>query len=464
MTTRNAGTGAERPATTGALGFGAEAARDPGSEAAPGRGSIYTESELRTLIERGEGQFLEFKSAWDRSGGQRKPLARRALRDKIAEVVAAFANADGGVLLVGVEDDGAPSGHGYPEEVVDGLLTVETRLDGRVSCRAARGRVGDFEVLVFATDMAPEAVMVEGNGFPYRVGAQIVRERQETIDAKKQAYWGGGYEPRFDPDATLEALDLNLVGRFMDRTPLRGRSPVEALRHYGLIEHGPRDWRLTNAALLLFGQRAGYRSHPRAGIRLFRVAGTERLPGRHRNVSQLATLDAPIADALRDALLVCPTHIRRVERFNGMRFDTLSDIPDFALREAIVNAVAHRDYGIQERETEVWFFEDRVEVESPGGVVPPATEADLREGVRTHSSRNPLLVRALSAAGYMRDEGEGVARIHNETRKNSLPRPEIAVEGGIFVIRLFHETGGAGATGPAGRNRRPRPSGGEDES
>lgn len=403
------------------------------------RDATYHESELRTLFERGEGQFLEFKSAWDRSGDRRRPLTRPVLRDRIAEAVAAFANADGGVLLVGVEDDGKPSGHGYPDAVVDDLLAVpRTRLDGRVSCRAARGRVGDSEILIFDTGMAPEAVLVEECTCLYRVGKQIVRERQETIDAKKQAYRSTGYEARFSPDATLDALDLGLVRRFMDRTPLGGRSPVEALDHHGLIAHGPRDWRLTNAALLLFGRRAGLRSHPRAGIRLFRVAGTERLPGRHRNVTQLATIEAPVADALRDALLVCPTHIRRAERFDGMRFDIHSEIPDFALQEAIINAVAHRDYEIQGRETEIWFFEDRVEVESPGGVVPPATEAELKAGVRTHSARNPLLVRALAAARYMRDEGEGILRIHREMRRESLPPPDVAVEHGVFVIRLFN--------------------------
>ena len=159
-------------------------------------------------------------------------------------------------------------------------------------------------------------------------------------------------------------------------------------------------------------------------------------------MSQLATLEAPVADALRDALLLCPTHVRRVERFNGMRFETLSENPEFALPEAIVNAVAHRDYEIQGHETEVWFFEDRVEVESPGGAMPPATEAELREGIRTHSSRNPLLVRALTDARYMRDEGEGMARIRDEMEANSLPPPEISVEQGTFIIRLFNGTGG----------------------
>ena len=176
------------------------------------------------------------------------------------------------------------------------------------------------------------------------------------------------------------------------------------------------------------------------------------------------TLEAPSADALRDTLLICSTHIRHGECCNGERFDAHSEIPDFALEEAIVNAVAHRDYGIQGRETEVWFFEDRVEVESPGGVMPPATEAELREGARAHSSRNPLLARALAAAGHIRGEGEGVGRIHNEMRKNSLPPPEISAEHGIFVIRLFNGTGGGGATAPAGPNRPPCPSEGKDES
>lgn len=271
------------------------------------------------------------------------------------------------------------------------------------------------------------------------------------------------YEPGFDPK---DALDMGLVRRFMDRTPFGGQSPVEALRHYGLLEHGPRDWRLTNAALLLFGRRGVSGRHPRAGIRLFRVDGTERLPGRDRNVVQLATLESPVADALRDALLICPTLIRRAERFNGLQFDIHSEIPDFALQEAIVNAVAHRDYEITGRETEVWFFEDRVEVESPGGVMPPATEAELREGVRAHSSRNPLLVRALAAAGYLRGEGEGVARIHREMAKMSLPPPEIAVEHGIFVIRLFNANpDGESAAEPGfrwpSRAWRPRPGGGE---
>ncbi len=73
----------------------------------------FSEAELRALLERDEGQFLEFKSLWDLSTGTRRLLERRKARELVAEAVAAFANADGGTLLLGMEDDGTPSGDAY---------------------------------------------------------------------------------------------------------------------------------------------------------------------------------------------------------------------------------------------------------------------------------------------------------------------------------------------------------------
>ena len=134
---------------------------------------LFTESELRALLERDEGQFLEFKSVWDRSGGTRKHLSRRTVRDTIAEAVAAFANGDGGLLLVGVEDDGAPTGHDYPEEAVTEFIAVpDRRLRPPVACRVARLSIEGNEVLAFDVPITPQAVMIDGNGFPYRVATR----------------------------------------------------------------------------------------------------------------------------------------------------------------------------------------------------------------------------------------------------------------------------------------------------
>ena len=119
---------------------------------------LLSPTELHTILSRGEGQFVEFKSAWDLGSTPPKPLWQRALRDKIADVVAAFANADGGLLLIGVDDDGTATGHGYADKDVDALFAVpHRRLTPAVDCRTDRLTLDCHEILAFEVPIGPEA-------------------------------------------------------------------------------------------------------------------------------------------------------------------------------------------------------------------------------------------------------------------------------------------------------------------
>ena len=401
---------------------------------------LLTPTELQTILSRGEGQFVEFKSAWNRRATPPKPLRRRALRDRIADAVAAFANADGGLLLIGVDDDGTATGHGYADNDVDALFAVpRRRLTPAVDCRTERLTLDCHEILAFEVPIAPEAVMIAGDGFPYRVGSRIVREPQEVINQRKRAYRRVGYEQRFRPEATLDDLDLTLAGSFLKDTPVGGRPVLEALEYYSLIERDARDWRVTNAALLLFAQRPALRWHPRAGLRVFRVAGTEIEYGRRRNVTQIGRADPPLASAIHEITELARHQVGRSEKLAGLHFEDVTEYPDFAWQESLVNAVAHRDYEVQSRETEIWFFEDRLEVSSPGELVPPVTLDALREGRRVHATRNPRLVRVLADAEIMRDEGEGIVRVFREMADSFLREPEMTSESGLFTITLLNE-------------------------
>ena len=267
------------------------------------------------------------------------------------------------------------------------------------------------------------------------------------------------YEQRLDPEATLDDLDGEIVRRFVERTARRGWPIAHVLENYGLVVRGDGNRRLTNAALLLFGRREIFRRRFGAGIRVVRVAGRKERRGFGHMAHVLAANRLPVFSAIAEARRIVDSLVGSSHGRGGN-----TEIPADACQEALLNAVAHRDYEDRHREIVIEFHEDRVEFRSPGGVVPPTSEERLQECVRSHACRNPLLVNALVAAGYMRDDGEGILRIRDEMRENSLPPPEIAVEQGTFIIRLFNGTGGAGETEPAGRNRRPRPSGGEDES
>ena len=262
------------------------------------------------------------------------------------------------------------------------------------------------EILVFDVGAAPEAVMVEGNGFPYRVGDSIVREPEQVINDRKQAYRRVGYERLTRPEATVEDLDLELASNFLSGSFWRNRPIQELLETYGLVLPRSGAPAITNAALLLFAKAPLLRWHPTASIRFFRVSGTQRLHGSQRNVTQLGRLELPIASLIGEAYRFTQSQIRRSERLHNLFFREVPEYPTFAWQEALVNAVAHRDYGDQGRNIEVWFYEDRMEVISPGDLVPPVTLADLRARRSVHASRNPLIVRVLADTGIMREERE----------------------------------------------------------
>ena len=200
---------------------------------------LLSNSELRTILSRGEGQFVEFKSTWDLGSSPAKHLWRRALRDKIADVVAAFANADGGLLLVGVNDDGAVSGHGYSERDVAAFFEVPSRrLAPAPECRTARFTLDGHEILAFQVPISTEAVMIGGNGFPYRVGSLIVREPQEVMEADF------GYLERIGSDESW-TLTRELRRRILDAdeesegwAALKGRA-LQAMRRCNEIGDPP---------------------------------------------------------------------------------------------------------------------------------------------------------------------------------------------------------------------------------
>jgi ATP-dependent DNA helicase RecG len=398
-----------------------------------------TSREVARLLQQEEGQYLELKSLWDLGSTPRRALPRPTVRKVIAEYVAAFANADGGTLILGAEDDGTPTGHSYTDEAVEGFVaTLERRLRPVVRVIFQRLTVKSRELLIFSVPIHPVAVMVEGDGFPYRVGDQVLHEPQEVINTRKAEYRRLGYERQTRPEAGLDALDLDLARQVLAQTPYRDRSIDEALMSYGLTiprEGGPA---VTNAALLLFGRRPFARWHPRAGARVFKVDGSSRAHGRRRNVTQVHRIEPPLGLAIQELHRTVASQIRRSEKLHSLFFRELPEYPEFAWQEAVVNAFAHRDYRDQGREVEVWLFDDRMEVLSPGDLVPPVTLDALRERRRVHASRNPLIVRVLADVGIMREEGEGIPRIHEEMESWFLEPPRFDLADDTFCLTLFN--------------------------
>jgi ATP-dependent DNA helicase RecG len=148
-------------------------------------------------------------------------------------------------------------------------------------------------------------------------------------------------------------------------------------------------------------------------------------------------LEALLVLLIEKAYETIKPHLRERQRLVDLFFEERLEYPTFAWQEAIVNAVAHRDYRYEGLGIEVWMFEDRLEIRSPGELVEPVTLERLLKRERIHASRNPRIVRVLTDFGYMRDQGEGIPRIFQAMEREGLYPPEIRLEAdAIFTITL----------------------------
>jgi len=391
-----------------------------------------TRFDIAAFLSMTEGQHFERKSLLEGEPGNKQPRNRREVRDQIAECVAAFANAEGGVAILGIENDGSVTGHRYPADAIDEMRRVpSSRLQPPVSDGFRLAHAGK-ELLVFEVPAADSPVMVIGNGYPLRVGDSTVRMEEPKIRALKQEGLAESWVNRPSP-VMLVGLDQSLLARAKVGAGYPDLSDEDYLLKRKLADRKGTGLVLRRAAELLFAREP---DHPNAGVRIFRVVGTERRVGTSYNVEERPRVEGALPAVLDGVFSAIAGLLRRPSRLRGTRFQETPEYPEFAWREAILNAVAHRDYANQGRSIEVSLFDDHLEVTSPGGLLPEIRMDALRARERVHQSRNPRVVRALVDLGFMRDQGEGIPRLFAEMEGLFLPEPELDSSESDFRLTL----------------------------
>ncbi|MEZ4399112.1 MAG: ATP-binding protein [Kofleriaceae bacterium] len=399
---------------------------------------MIDEAKLRTLIAEDEGQYHDRKSLLEGPPGQKRPRDRKAVRDQIAAYVAGFANAEGGVLICGVEDDGTITGHRYPADQIDTMLQVPATRLVPPQPPGRRVVLDGVELLVFEAEMAAVAVQVASDGYPYRIGDTTRQWSEAKINATKERGLIESAEARI-ATATLATLDDALIARAAEGAGLSGLAASDYLVRRRLADRRGDGLVIRQAAELLFARTDHVIEHPNAGVRVFRVSGAERLTGTRHNVQEFPRIEGNLPSVLAQVRGLLGTLIQRSARLHDLFFKEMPEYPTFAWQEAIVNAVAHRDYAIQGQTVEVWLYSDRLEVLSPGALAPEVDLAELREGHSAHASRNPRIARALADLGVMRDQGEGIPRMFDEMQTSFLQLPEVDVVAGRFSVVLHNE-------------------------
>jgi ATP-dependent DNA helicase RecG len=143
-----------------------------------------------------------------------------------------------------------------------------------------------------------------------------------------------------------------------------------------------------------------------------------------------------LPEQLRQAEIFIHDHLRRVVRLVGLSHEEVLEYPFEAVRELLVNAVAHRSYNQQGDNIHLNLFADRLEVSSPGGLPGPVTLENLLEA---RFSRNPVIVQALSDLGFVERLGYGLDRVVTLMRQNGLNKPRFEEVVGNFRVTLYAE-------------------------
>lgn len=276
-------------------------------------------------------------------------------------------------------------------------------------------------------------MQVIGNGFPLRIGDQTVQVSESHISALKWQGMAESWESR-PADCNLDELDDQLLAKARQGAGLSALSDGEYLLRRKLADRRGRGIVLRKAAELLFARLGP--DHSNAGVRLFRVIGTEHRTGPEHNVEERPRMEGNLPAVIEEASGVISSLLRRPSRLIGNPFREAPEYPDFAWREALLNAIAHRDYGVEGAGTEVWLFEDRMEVVSPGALAGNLTTDELLTLRRVHRSRNPRIVRVLVDLGFARDQGEGIPRMFAEMKDAFLAPPSIEATNRSVTVAL----------------------------
>jgi ATP-dependent DNA helicase RecG len=245
------------------------------------------------------------------------------------------------------------------------------------------------------------------------------------------------FEQRPCSDATLDDIDPDTVARFVLRArherqfPLSAGSPArDVLTHLRLFDHA----QPSVAAVLLFG-RDPQRFVPAAEVRCMHFHGTEvQRPAPSYQIFRGDLFEQ--VDQGTDFVLAKLARTVGTRKL-GPQAPVTYEIPPEVVREAIVNAVAHRDYA-SAAAIQVSVFADRVEVWNPGELPPELTPARLRE---PHASiaRNARICEALFLARYIEKYGTGTIMMIHECSESGLPEPEFEQRGGEFVVTLWRD-------------------------
>jgi len=372
---------------------------------------------LAKEIQKGEGKILELKEKLPKN-------------TNIAKTVIAFSNTGGGKLIIGVNDK---------QEIVGiddiALFEIQDKIASIISDQCSPNIIPEIYSVNIENKLVLVIEVVRGNLKPYflknqgkangtyiRIGATNRLADLENINELDRQKRHISFDEEICYETTFENLDTSpLFNRFEKiGKPLN----PDKLQNLKLVKSDNNILYPTNALMILLGQ------FPHCLVKCARFKGT--------------TMDVfidkkeytgDIFSILENTQNFILNHINLGATIDGLYRKELYEIPEVAIREALVNAVIHRDYVNRGRDIKVGVYDDIVNIVSPGSLPNNITMEDIFNG--RSESRNRILANIFKELGLIEQWGSGIGRIVNSCKEYGLPTPKIEEDNDFMDIEII---------------------------
>jgi ATP-dependent DNA helicase RecG len=373
-----------------------------------------TDQEIQAVIQSGEGYKIEFK--------------RNVNSDLVKEMVA-FANSSGGRIFVGIDDDNAIRGITVTNELKSKVVAMASDCDPSISVELEA-----FKNLLIIH-------IPEGRNKPYRCTNEFyIRNGPNSLKLSTEEirdFFKEQGKVHFDEMLLHQVkypmdLDENAINKFI--ALLNSPSPIShdhLLINLGVVYLEGSTPVMNNAGALFFAKFPA-RLTPQSVVTCVVYRGTSKV-----NIIDKKTFDFSLIDNIDESLAFLKRHLNMAYEIKGKRRIEKLELPEVALREAVVNAVAHRDYFEKGATVMIEMFDNRVEISNPGGLPKGLNVEDF--GRRT-LARNPLIASLLNRVGYIEKLGTGIQRIKEAMKTADLPAPEFEFNSFFTVVFRKEET------------------------
>lgn len=364
------------------------------------------------ILQEGEGYRAEFKSS---------------LNSDLQRELVAFANGSGGRVFLGVSDDGKVTGIEATNQLRSQIQQAASTCDPPVDIK-----LETFEnILIIEVKEGHDKPYRCTKGFFLRAGsssekmntAQIIKfvQSEGRIKFDELLFKKYPFEEIFDSEKLNHFLSLKNISKSIE--------DADILSNLGVLEFVDDQAYLTHTGVLFF-TKTPTKYIPHSNVVCARFQGNDKA-----TILDKKELSGDLISNIEGAILFLKTHLKNRVEISGTRRMEILETPEVVLREAIVNAIAHRDYFEKGANVMVEVFDDMIEISNPGGLPKGLSENDFG---KKSLARNPNICALLNQVNYIEKMGTGISRMRKLMQENNLP--EIQFEySEFFTLKIERE-------------------------